>query len=75
MDCNEWKLHYELFNEEYWSYFHAVAEDVLPPNMPTPQGKTVQIVTFVVADNAGCLLTRRSRTGVLIYVNKAPVLW
>ena len=75
MDCNEWNLHYELFNEEDWSDFYADAEDVLPPNMPTPRGKTVQIVTFVDADNAGCLLTRRSRTGVLIYVNKAPVLW
>ena len=27
------------------------------------------------ADNGGCLVTRRSRTGVIIYVNKAPVLW
>ena len=34
-----------------------------------------QVITFVDPDNAGCLLTRRSRTGILIYVNKAPVLW
>ena len=43
--------------------------------MPNPQGKPVQIVTFVDADNGGCLVTRRSRTGVIIYVNKALVLW
>ena len=41
MECNEWNLHYELFNEEDWSDFYADAEDVFPPNMPTPRGKTV----------------------------------
>jgi hypothetical protein len=30
---------------------------------------------FVDADHAGCQVTRRSHTGVLIYVNRAPILW
>lgn len=30
---------------------------------------------FVDADHAGCQLTRRSHTGVFIFVNRAPVLW
>ena len=27
------------------------------------------------ADHAGCQVTRRSQTGILIYVNRAPILW
>ena len=27
------------------------------------------------ADNGGDQVTRRSRTGILIYVNKAPIMW
>lgn len=30
---------------------------------------------FVDADHAGDLQTRRSRTGVLLYLNKAPIVW
>jgi len=29
----------------------------------------------VDADHAGCKVTRRSHTGVLIFVNRAPILW
>ena len=38
-------------------------------------GKSVNISTFVDADHAGEKLTRRSQTGVLIFVNKAPIHW
>jgi hypothetical protein len=30
---------------------------------------------FVDADHAGCQVTRRSHTGVLLYVNRTPVVW
>jgi hypothetical protein len=30
---------------------------------------------FVDADHAGCRVTRRSHTGVIIFVNRAPILW
>jgi hypothetical protein len=30
---------------------------------------------FVDADHAGCRVTRRSHSGVLIYINRAPILW
>lgn len=30
---------------------------------------------FVDADHAGCRLTRRSHSGILIFVNRAPILW
>mmetsp|Transcript_686 Transcript_686/g.996 ORF Transcript_686/g.996 Transcript_686/m.996 type:complete len:261 (+) Transcript_686:1341-2123(+) len=35
----------------------------------------VSTTCFVDADHAGCKVTRRSQTGFIIYVNKAPVVW
>jgi Reverse transcriptase (RNA-dependent DNA polymerase) len=58
-----------------WSDFYPNAEEAIPPNAPEAYGNSVEIVCFVDADHAGDLLTRRSRTGVLIYLNRAPVIW
>jgi hypothetical protein len=33
------------------------------------------MTAFIDADHAGDVLTRRSRTGVLIYLNRSPILW
>jgi hypothetical protein len=30
---------------------------------------------FVDADHAGNLITRRSQTGILLFVNRAPIIW
>jgi hypothetical protein len=43
--------------------------------MPEPSGKPVKMTCFVDADHAGCKETRRSHTGVIILVNKAPIIW
>jgi hypothetical protein len=33
------------------------------------------MTVFIDADHAGDVVTRRSRTGVLVYLNRAPILW
>jgi len=58
-----------------WRDFYPDAKEAIPPNMPEPLGKPVQTTAFVDADHAGDTITRRSRTGVLIYVNRAPIIW
>jgi hypothetical protein len=58
-----------------WSAFYPNAMELLPPNAPVPRGKPVQMITFVHSDHEGNQLTRRSRTGVLIYLNHAPIIW
>ena len=59
----------------HWEEFYPDAEDVLPPGMPEPLGNPVEIATYVDANHAGNLATRRSHTGILIYVNNAPIVW
>jgi hypothetical protein len=58
-----------------WSEFYPDAKDVLPPDMPEPRGKPVQITMFVDASHAANVVTRQSRTGVLIYCNMSLIIW
>ena len=44
------------------------------PNVE-PRGNGVIISAFVDADHAGDHINRRSHTGIVIFVNKAPILW
>jgi hypothetical protein len=58
-----------------WSDFYPGAAEPIPPNAPEPRGPEVQINCFVDADHAGNKVTCRSHTGVLIFLNKAPIQW
>jgi hypothetical protein len=58
-----------------WFQFYAGAIEMLPPDQPEPLGKAVQMTMFVDSDHAGDKVTRRSRTGILIFLNRAPVVW
>jgi hypothetical protein len=58
-----------------WEEFYQDAREVEPPNAPEIRGERMTMSCFVDADHAGCRLTRRSHTGVLIMLNKAPILW
>ena len=55
--------------------FYPDAEEKIPPNAPKPRGKPVQINCFVDSDHAGNIITRRSHTGILIFLNMAPIYW
>jgi hypothetical protein len=58
-----------------WNSFYPDAKEEIPDNLPEARGKAVQIIVFVDASHGCNLLTRRSRTGILIYINRAPVIW
>jgi hypothetical protein len=49
--------------------------EYVPTNDPKPCGRPVQISCFVDSDYANDKITHRSRSGVLIFVNKAPIVW
>ena len=44
-------------------------------NMPTPHGQSMSMRVFVDADHAGDLITCRSRTGFIVFLNGAPIYW
>jgi hypothetical protein len=48
---------------------------MIPSDAPVPRGKEVDLRLFVDSDHAGEQFTRRSRTGFVIYLNMAPIVW
>jgi hypothetical protein len=48
---------------------------MVPSYAPVPRGKEVDLRLFVDSDHSGEQLTRRSRTGFVIYLNMAPTVW
>jgi hypothetical protein len=58
-----------------WSNFYGDVKEAIPPNMPKPKGKTLVVKLFVDSDHAADKLLRRSRTGFILYLNSAPIIW
>lgn len=58
-----------------WTDFYQVTTEELPSNAPAPRGMPVQINAFIDASHARNKVTRRSHTGILIYLNTAPIVW
>jgi hypothetical protein len=68
-------IDYDSFPQQNWSDFYGKVEESIPPNAPKPLGKPVELRCFVDADHAGDKVTRRSRTGIIIIMNGAPIVW
>ena len=66
------------FVEHDWWYQYAGYEDDIPEDMPPfkPQDTDkIYITCFVDASHACDLNTRRSVTGILLFLNNTPVKW
>jgi len=63
------------FTSYDWTDFYDNVREEIPKNAPQPRGKPVQLNVFVDANHARNKLTRRSQTGILLYINKAPIMW
>ena len=66
-----------VFKKVDWSdiYDEEDVKEELPPRMPEPRGRSVKMSVFVDADHAGNKVTRRSHTGVLIFLQNALTVW
>jgi hypothetical protein len=58
-----------------WRPMYGDVKEVIPPNAPVTRGKTIDLRLFLDSDHAGEHFTRRSRTGFVIYLNMALILW
>jgi hypothetical protein len=58
-----------------WHDFYRGAKEAIPGDAPKPRGNVVSTHCFVDADHAGNRITRRSQTGILIFINRAPIIW
>jgi hypothetical protein len=58
-----------------WEEQYPGVHEELPANMPTPKGKAAHITCYSDSDHAGDMVTRRSTTGILLFVNNTPLKW
>ena len=65
---------YEV-QEHNWSEMYPDAEEELPPDMPEPKGKSMNITVWVDADHASDHVTCWSVTGILLKINNSVVHW
>jgi hypothetical protein len=58
-----------------WSPFYNNIKELIPENAPSPKGREFTMIVYVDADFAGDKLTRRSRTGFIVFLNSSPIYW
>jgi hypothetical protein len=58
-----------------WSEFYPDVKEAIPEDAPEARGKSIVMPCSVDADHAGCRVTQRSHTGIIIFVNRAPIIW
>ena len=58
-----------------WNDFYPESAEKLPATKKEPLGNPVKVRAYVDANHAENLKNRRSHSGILIYVNNAPIIW
>ena len=62
-------------NNADWTDFYGKVKDELPANMPEPFENPVTISAFIDANHAGNVMTCHLHSGILIFVQNAPIIW
>ena len=65
----------DRFHKFNWEVFYRDSKEASPDDTPKPRGKIMTTYCFVDANHAADKVTRRSQTGILIFCNRAPILW
>jgi hypothetical protein len=58
-----------------WKSMYGDVKEMIPSDDHVSSGKEVYLCLFVDSDHAGEKFTRRSRTGFVMYLNMAPIVW
>jgi hypothetical protein len=74
-DSQHPKIDERRFKQHDWYDFYRDATEAIPRDMPTPRGNTMSTHCFVDASHGSDQVTRRSQTGILIFCNRAPIIW
>ena len=58
-----------------WAQTYGDAKEEAPAELPEERGNPVEITLYVDAAHAGNLASRRSHTGIIIFLSSAPITW
>ena len=73
-DSSDPDIDMSKFERQDWSgtVYQNFLKEESPPNMPTPRGQSMKMTCFVDSNHADDSVTRRSRTGFIVYLQSAP---
>jgi len=75
-DPTEPEIDEASFEQQDWKdTVYGECKEEIPSNAPEPRGFGFKMRAFVDSDHAGDSITRRSRTGFIIFLNNAPIYW
>jgi len=63
------------FIQRDWENVYGDIKEELPPDMPKPLGKDVDLRLYVDSSHATDKVNRRSRTGFFVFMNSALIQW
>ena len=69
------KISERMFVQHDWHDFYRDVKEAIPGDMPVPRGNPMSTHCFVDASHGSDKSTRRSQTGILIFCNRAPIIW
>ena len=62
--------------ETFRGQYRDAVEEIPPKHlMPESRGRSITTMAFVDASHASNKITRRSYTGFVIFLNRAPIIW
>lgn len=70
-----------MFSKQDWSTSvyatgnNGDLQEAILPNLPKPRGKGMRMRCFVDSNHAGDVVTRRSRTGFLVFIQSSLIYW
>ena len=65
----------ELFDGGNWKQTYGDVKEAVPDDLPEQKMKAVKIVIYFDASFACDMVTRRSITGIIVFVNGTPIRW
>ena len=75
-DPTEPDIDESAFPKENWEHsVYQNTSETIPKDAPESRGIGFKIRAYVDSDHAGSEVTRRSRSGYMVFLNSAPVYW
>ena len=65
----------DRFKIFYWEDFYKDSREPISLDITEPRGLSMLTHCFVDKNHAGDKTTRRSRTGILVFCNRVPIIW
>ena len=67
--------HYEMIDYDWMYSVYGNDPEEIDEDIPSPKGKPVRTTTWVDANLMACMVTGKSNSGIIHFINQTPVDW